>query len=132
MTDNTEFGLTEVGQIAMSVQDLEAATAFYRDVLGMPFLFQAPGMSFFQCGRIRVMLGQPETPQSGNPSSIIYYRVEDVRPAYETLKARGVQFEHEPLLVHKTEDQELWMAFFRDPDRNLLALMSEGPLQTGA
>jgi len=132
MTDNTDFGLTEVGQIAMSVQDLDAATAFYRDVLGLPFLFQAPGMSFFQCGDIRLMLGQPETPQSGDPSSIIYYRVEDARSAYETLKGRGVEFEQEPLLVHKTEDHELWMAFFRDPDRNLLALMSEVPSQTGA
>ena len=120
------FGLSEIGQIAVPVSDLKRAIAFYRDVLGMRFLFQAPpGLGFFDCNGVRLLLDAPAKANSENYSSIIYYKVPDLQAAYETLSQRGVVFEEKPSLVAKMPDHELWMAFFRDPDTNLLALMSE-------
>lgn len=119
--------LREIGQIAVPVSDIERATAFYRDVLGMQFLFQAPpGLAFFDCNGVRLMLDAPaRQTQPQQLSSIIYYRVTDLPAAYQALVKKGVLFEEEPALVAKMPDHELWMAFFRDPDGNLLALMSE-------
>ena len=128
MSDQTDkaFGLGEIGQIAVPVADLERAIAFYRDVLGMRFLFQAPpGLAFFDCNGVRLLLDAPAKTQEKNYSSIIYYKVPDLQAAYTTLLARGVVFEQKPEFVAKMPDHELWMAFFRDPDANLLALMSE-------
>ena len=120
------FGLYQIGQIAVPVGDIERAIAFYRDTLGMRFLFQAPpGLAFFDCAGVRLMLDAPAKAQSGNYSSIIYYKVPDLHAAFAALSARGVVFEAEPHLIAKMPDHELWMAFFRDPDGNLLALMSE-------
>lgn len=122
----TDFRLDAIGQIAVPVSDLERAVAFYRDVLGMHFLFQAPpGLAFFDCGGVRLLLDRPVKTHAENYSSIIYYRVADIHSACDTLSSRGVQFEQKPHLVAKMPDHELWMAFFRDPDSNLLALMSE-------
>lgn len=119
------FGLEEIGQIAVPVRDLDRAVRFYRDTLGMRFLFQAPpGLGFFDCAGIRLMLDAPAKAQAGN-SSVIYYRVSDLRLAHETLSARGVVFEQEPHQIAEMPDHDLWMAFFRDPDSNLLALMAE-------
>ena len=123
----TDFSICEIGQIAVIVHDLERAVQFYRDVLGLQFLFEAPGMAFFQCGGVRLMLGLPEKPEYDHPASIIYYRVGDIDSAYETLRERGASFEREPRVAHKGEGYELWLAFLRDPDENLLALMSEVP-----
>lgn len=127
MTDPADsmFGLDQIGQIAVPVSDVERAVAFYRDVLGMRFLFQAPpGLGFFDCGGVRLMLDGPAAAQAGQ-SSVLYYRVDDLDAAFEALSARGVVFEAHPHLVAKLPDHELWMAFFRDPDDNLLALMTE-------
>jgi methylmalonyl-CoA/ethylmalonyl-CoA epimerase len=119
------FGLGPIGQIAVPVADVDRATAFYRDVLGMRFLFQAPpGLAFFDCDGVRLMLDQPAAARAGS-ASILYYRVPDLQAAYDTLTGRGVVFETDPHLIAKLPDHELWMAFFRDPDGNLLALMSE-------
>jgi methylmalonyl-CoA/ethylmalonyl-CoA epimerase len=119
------FGLTAIGQIAIPVSNIEQAVAFYRDVLGMRFLFQAPpGLGFFDCGGVRLMLDGPARAQAGN-SSVIYYRVDNLQSAFEVLSARGAAFEEAPHLIATLPDHELWMAFLRDPDRNLLALMSE-------
>jgi methylmalonyl-CoA/ethylmalonyl-CoA epimerase len=120
------FGLSAIGQIALSIGDLERAVSFYRDALGMKLLFQVSGMAFFECGGIRLMLSGSEN-QSGTYSSIVYFKVPDIRQAFETMQARGVSFDQEPHLVAPMPDHDLWMAFFRDPDRNLLALMSEVP-----
>jgi methylmalonyl-CoA/ethylmalonyl-CoA epimerase len=118
--------LDQIGQIAVPVSDIERAVAFYRDILGMRFLFQAPpGLGFFDCAGIRLMLDAPAKAQSANFSSVIYYRVADLDTAFEALTARGVVFEAKPHLIATLPDHELWMAFFRDPDENLLALMSE-------
>jgi methylmalonyl-CoA/ethylmalonyl-CoA epimerase len=123
---NENFGLNEIGQIAVPVSDIDRAIAFYRDVLGMRFLFQAPpGLGFFDCNGVRLMLDAPAKIQSKNYSSIIYYKVSDLQAVFSTLTARDVVFEEKPQLVAKFPDYELWMAFFRDPDSNLLALMSE-------
>jgi methylmalonyl-CoA/ethylmalonyl-CoA epimerase len=123
----TNFGQNEIGQIAVPVSDVERAVAFYRDILGMRFLFQAPpGLGFFDCAGVRLMLDGPARAQAGK-SSVIYYRVPDLPAAFETLSARGVVFEAKPHVIAALPEHELWMAFFRDPDANLLALMSEVP-----
>ncbi len=120
----TSFGLGQIGQIALTVSDIGRAVAFYRDSLGMRFLFQVPNLAFFDCDGIRLMLSLPEKAAEGS-SSVIYYKVDDIQRAFETLASRGVSFEGKPHLIAKMPDHELWMAFFRDLDRNLLALMSE-------
>ena len=127
MEMKSEFGLSKIGQICIIVKDLPRATAFYRDTLGMKFLFEAPGMSFFDCGGIRLMLGPAEKPELDHPASILYYRVDDIQTAHQTLVERGVSFEHPPRAVHKGEDHDLWLAFCRDSESNPVALMSEVP-----
>jgi catechol 2,3-dioxygenase-like lactoylglutathione lyase family enzyme len=119
-------GLGAIGQIHVSVEDVDRSVAFYRDVLGIPFLFQVPGqpMAFLDCGGVRLYLGRPESPEfRSNP--LLYFRVDDLEEAYESLAARGVAFRDRPHVVHRTDASELWMAFFADPDGNVLALMSE-------
>ena len=124
-SETESFGLGKIGQIAVPVTDIDRAVAFYRDVLGMKFLFQSPpGLGFFDCGGVRLMLNAPAGAQAGQ-GGVIYYQVPDLQAAFETLTARGVVFEAKPHLIARMPDHELWMAFFRDPDRNLLALMSE-------
>lgn len=124
-TDNS-FGLSQIGQISLTIGQLDRAIAFYRDQLGMKFLFEVPNMAFFDCGGIRLMLGIPEKPDQ-TFSSVVYYKVADIEKAFDTLSGRGVPFEGKPHRIAQMPDHDLWMAFFRDPDRNLLALMSEVP-----
>jgi predicted enzyme related to lactoylglutathione lyase len=119
------LGITDVGQVAVNVSDVARATAFYRDVLGLPFLFEIPNAAFFQCGPVRLMLGVAEKPEFQHPSSILYYRVADIHAAYDALKAAGARTEGEPHLLAKMETYDLWMLFFRDTEDNYLALMSE-------
>ncbi len=121
------FGLSTIGQIAITVKELPRAVAFYRDVLGVPMLFEAPGMAFFQAGDVRLMLGLPEGADGARFSSIVYFRVDDIQMAHRELRGRGVKFTHEPQLVHRGQEADLWLAFFPDPDDNTLALMSEVP-----
>jgi methylmalonyl-CoA/ethylmalonyl-CoA epimerase len=123
----TTFGLSAIGQIAVTVKDIPRTVAFYRDVLGLPFLFQAPGMAFFQAGDVRLMLGLAEGQDGAQFSSIVYFRVDDIQGAYEELQKRRVTFSHEPRLIHRGTTADLWLAFFHDPDGNTLALMSEVP-----
>jgi methylmalonyl-CoA/ethylmalonyl-CoA epimerase len=122
-----QFSISSIGQISINVHDLERAKAFYRDTLGMRFLFDAGDMAFFDCGGVRLMLSTPDKPEFDHPGSFIYYRVADIQRSYQLLLARGVQFEEKPTLVARLEDHDLWMAFFRDPDSNPLVLMSEVP-----
>jgi methylmalonyl-CoA/ethylmalonyl-CoA epimerase len=122
------FGVSRIGQIAMTVGDLPRAVAFYRDVLGMRFLFEAPpAMAFFDCGGVRLMLSLPEPAGAAageQCASILYYTVDDIQQA-AALEARGVLFEAPPHIVARLPHADLWMAFLRDPDRHLLAIMSE-------
>ena len=117
------FSLAQIGQIAVTVKDAERSVPFYRDVLGLRFLFQFPNLAFFDCAGVRLMLSS--TPEPETFSSVIYFKVDDIRQAYEALQERGAVFEKEPHLIAKMPDHELWMAFLRDPDRNLLGLMCE-------
>jgi methylmalonyl-CoA/ethylmalonyl-CoA epimerase len=122
--------LARIGQIFVNVHDLERAIAFYRDVLGMKFLFQAPpNMAFFDCEGIRLMLGVADRPELDHPASIIYYKVDDIERVYEIFKARGVEFVVPPHLVAPMPTYDLWLADFRDSEGNVLALMSEVPRQ---
>jgi methylmalonyl-CoA/ethylmalonyl-CoA epimerase len=124
--NGASFGLSLIGQIAVPVTDLERAVAFYRDTLKMRFLFQAPpGLAFFDCGGVRLLLDAAAESRTEIRSSIIYFKVADILEAYQVLSARGVAFEKEPELIAKMPDHDLWMAFFRDPDNNLFALMCE-------
>jgi catechol 2,3-dioxygenase-like lactoylglutathione lyase family enzyme len=119
-------GVKRIGQIAVSVSNLERAVAFYRDVLGLKFLFQAPpGLAFFMCGDVRLMLALPEKDQPVKMSSVIYYLVDDIQAEFKALLDKGAKAEGEPHLIARMPDHELWMAFFRDPDDNMFALMSE-------
>jgi catechol 2,3-dioxygenase-like lactoylglutathione lyase family enzyme len=117
--------LSQIGQIAVTVKDLDRAVAFYRDTLGMPFLFQVPNLAFFQCGGVRLMFGRPEKPEFDHPASIIYYKVEDIDAAYTAFKSRGVDFIDQPHLIAKMPDHDLWMAFLHDSEGNTLGLMCE-------
>ena len=122
-------GLDRIGQISIRVHDLERAVAFYRDVLGMRFLFQVPPtLAFFDCGGTRLMLGTPEKPEFDHPASILYYDVADIHAAHAAIAARGAEFLDAPHRVARLPDAELWMCFLRDPDANVLALMSEVPV----
>jgi methylmalonyl-CoA/ethylmalonyl-CoA epimerase len=114
-----------IGQIAVPVTDLDRAVTFYRDTLGMKFLFQVPNLAFFDCAGVRLMLDIPQDGSGERGSSVIYFKVDDIHGAYESLVSQGVTCEGTPHLIAKMPDHELWMAFFRDTDKNLLALMSE-------
>lgn len=121
--------LSRIGQIAIPVRDVDRATGFYRDVLGMRFLFRAPpGLAFFDCGGVRLMLAESESSEHDHPASILYYEVEDIHEAHRRLADHGVDLDGEPHVVHRTETHELWLAFFRDTEGNLLALMREAPV----
>jgi len=118
------FGLSAIGQIGLTVTDLGRAVEFYRDKLGIRFLFQAANMAFFDCGGVRLMLG-PAEGSGESYRSTVYFKVDDMEAAAAELRMRGVAFERDPHLVARMPDHDLWMAFFRDPDNNVLALMSE-------
>src|SRR5688572_28670957 len=118
--------LSAIGQIAMPVKDLPRAVEFYRDRLGIDLLFQAPpGLAFFKCGDIRLLIEVPAQPEFQHPGSLLYFVVGDIDAAYADLKERGVNFRGAPHLVARMPDHELWMAFFDDGEGNTLALMHE-------
>ncbi len=120
------IGITRLGQIAINAKDVERAAAFYQDVLGLKLLFKAPpGLAFFDCGGVRLMLDRAEKPEFDHPSSVLYFAVPDIQAAYAKLKENGVRFEDEPHMIAKMPVHDLWMTFFRDSEANLLALMSE-------
>lgn len=128
MTTPTDLSTARIGQASITVHDLDRAVAFYRDTLGLRFLFQAgPKLAFFDAGGVRLMLDIPEKPEFDHPSSIFYFKVEDIQAVTGTLQSRGVQFEALPRVIAAMPGHDLWMAFFRDPDRNVMALMSEVP-----
>ena len=119
-------GLGEIGQIAIAVKDLGKAVAFYRDILGLPFLFEAPPhLAFFDCGGVRLMLTLPEKPEYDHPASVIYFKVRNIQETTTVLKSRGVSLESEPHLIARMPNHDLWMAFLRDPEQNLIGVMSE-------
>lgn len=120
-----DLGISRLGQVSINIHDLERATAFYRDKLGLPMLFSTGTLAFFNCGGVRLMLSPPERPEFDHPGSVLYLAVPDIKAAHRQLKDAGVKFEDEPHLLAKMPDHDLWMTFFRDSEGNLLALMSE-------
>jgi catechol-2,3-dioxygenase len=119
--------IARIGQIAINVRDLERGARFYRDVLGLRFLFEVPKMAFLECGGVRLMLVVPEEERFDHPASIIYYEVADIVGAAEALKSRGAVFESEPHEVADLGDRVLWLAFMPDTEGNLVGVMSEVP-----
>ena len=118
--------ITRLGQIHIRTHNVERAAEFYEKILGLKLLFKAPpGLAFFDCGGVRLILDHPEKPEFDHASSILYFAVPDIQAAHANLKANGVRFEDEPHMIAKLPDHNLWMTFFRDTEDNLLALMSE-------
>ena len=131
MKDQQSISLGQVGQISVNVHDLDRAVAFYKDTLGIKHLFTVPGrMGFFDCGGVRLMLAIPERPDLDHPSSILYFKVQNIEEAHEVLESRGVHFETKPMLVAPMATHDLWLAEFRDSENNVLALMCERPKET--
>jgi methylmalonyl-CoA/ethylmalonyl-CoA epimerase len=119
-------GISRLGQIQIRAHDVERAAAFYENVLGLKLLFKAPpGLAFFDCGGVRLMLDRPEKQEFDHPSSILYFAVTNIQTACAKMKDKDVKFEDEPHIIAKMPDHDLWMTFFRDSEDNLLALMSE-------
>jgi len=122
----TGIGIARLGQIAIRAKDVDRAAAFYQEKLGLTLLFKVPpGLAFFDCGGVRLMLGGAEKPEFDHPSSVLYFAVPDIQGAYGKLRESGVHFEDEPHLLARMPAHDLWMTFFRDSEENLLALMSE-------
>ncbi len=123
------MALGALQQVHISVSDLDRSLAFYRDTLGIPFLFRVPGqpMAFLQAGSVRLYLGQPESPRF-ETHVLLYFTVADIVAEYERLVAAGVDIESPPHLVHRGDEEELWMAFFADPDDQNLAIVESRPV----
>ena len=124
---SANLGITNIGQISIIVKDVERATAFYRDVLGLRLLFTVPGMAFFDCGGVRLMLGTPSSPEYDHPSSILYFRVPDIQAGYQRLVQHSVEIVAPPRLIAPMPTHDLWMTAFRDSEGNIHQLMSEVP-----
>ena len=118
-------GLSRIRQVSMRAHDVDRAVRFYRDTLGLPFLFAAPPrLAFFDCGGVRLMLSTPE-PGFDHPGSVLYFAVDDIRQMHDTLMSRGVAFRTAPHKIATLADREVWLADFEDSEGNTLALMSE-------
>ena len=119
---------TALGQVALTVSDVERSTAFYRDQVGLRFLFAAgPSLAFLDLGGVRLMLSKPEGGFTPGGGTVLYIKVADISASFEAMRGRGVEFIDEPHLIASMPDHDLWMTFFRDPDRHTLALMCERP-----
>ena len=123
---NTGYKLSAIGQIAVTVSDVSAALSFYRDALGLQFLFDAgPNLAFLDAGGVRLMLSTPQGAGSVGHNSILYFKVANIVATHDALVARGAASERTPQLAAKLPDHELWTGFLRDPDGNLVGLMEE-------
>ena len=118
--------LSSIRQIAVTVSNVDTALKFYRDVLGIPFLFSAgPNLAFLDAGGVRLMLSTPQGVGSVGQNSILYFMVSDIVATHAALVARGAANGRAPSLTAKMPDHELWTAFLKDPDGNLVGLMEE-------
>ena len=122
----TELKVSEIRQIAVTVSSVDTALRFYRDVLGLAFLFSAgPDLAFLDAGGIRIMLSTPQGAGSVGANSTLYFKVSDIGATYSALVARGATNEREPQVTARMPDHELWIGFLRDPDGNLVGLLEE-------
>ena len=123
---STEPRISEIRQIAVTVSDVEAALGFYRDILGLTFLFSAGSdLAFLDAGGIRIMLTTPQGAGTVGANSTLYFNVSDIDATHAALLARGAISERKPQLTAKMPDHELWIGFLRDPDGNLVGLLEE-------
>jgi methylmalonyl-CoA/ethylmalonyl-CoA epimerase len=122
--DTTRIRLGPISQILVPVSDVDRATAWYRDTLGIPFLFAFPGMAFLDAGGVRLYLASPSEEGFAGPVTI-YFRVADIHAAADDLQARGVVFAGPPHMIFEDDGQQTWLCFSKDPDGNNIALMSE-------
>jgi DNA-binding CsgD family transcriptional regulator/catechol 2,3-dioxygenase-like lactoylglutathione lyase family enzyme len=120
----TELRLGPIGQISRTVRDIDEACEWYGKVLGLKHLYTFGKLAFFDLGGTRLYLSA-EGAEAG-PESVLYLRVDDIGAAYSELSARGVEFKGAPHLIFRHADgMEEWMAFFKDPEGRLLALMAQ-------
>jgi methylmalonyl-CoA/ethylmalonyl-CoA epimerase len=117
--------ITGILQIAISVKDIDRATAFYRDVLDLRLIFNAPNMAFFDCGGIRLYLAVGEGAEQHAASSHVYFRSSDVAVLSSALKQKGVSIHQEPHIIARMPDHDLWLLWIRDSEGNLLGVMEE-------
>src|SRR5438874_12565135 len=118
-----EYKLSEIRQIAITVSDVTVVLPFYRDVLGLNFLFSpAPTLAFLEAGTVRIMLSTPQGAGTPGHNSVLYFKVSNIVAAHAAIVGRGAKNEREPQLAAKMPDHELWIGFIRDPDGNLIGL----------
>ena len=118
--------ITAIGQIAITVSDVDLALSFYRDILGLPFLFRpAPQLAFLDCNGVRLMLSTPQGAGAVGANSILYFKVGNIEESFRAMCNRGAAGEHEPHAIAEMSDHTLWLAFLRDPDGNMVGLMEE-------
>ena len=118
--------LSEIGQIAITVSNVDVALEFYRDILGLSFLFSpAPTLAFLAAGSLRIMLSTPQGAGTVGANSTLYFKTQDIEASYASIIARGATVERTPQLAATMPDHELWIGFVRDPDGNLVGLMEE-------
>lgn len=118
--------ISGIRQIAITVSDTEKALEFYRDILGLEFLF-APNdeLAFVQAGDVRIMLSTPQGAGAVGANSILYFSVDEIEAAFESFVSAGAAAERAPALAAKMPDHELWIGFLKDPDGNLVGLLEE-------
>lgn len=115
-----------IGQVAVTVSDVGRALAFYRDILGLPFLFSpSADLAFLKAGDTRIMLSTPQGAGTVGANSILYFKASSIEQVHADIVAKGAVNERAPQLAAKMPDHELWLSFVRDPDGNLVGLMEE-------
>jgi methylmalonyl-CoA/ethylmalonyl-CoA epimerase len=121
------LNLSQIGQIALPVRDVDRSEAFYKDTVGLRKLYRFGDLTFFDCAGVRLLLEKAVDPAQFKPQGCIYFRCADIALAVDELKSRGARFNHEPRRIAEMDDHDLWMAFFTDPDGHMLAVMQEAP-----
>lgn len=121
-----EHKVSDIGQIAITVSDVSQALVFYRDVLGLEFLFSpAPTLAFLRAGSVRIMLSTPQGAGAVGANSVLYFKVNEIENVFTAIIGRGAQVERQPQLASQMSDHALWIGFVRDLDGNLVGLMEE-------
>ena len=119
------LAIESIGQIAVNVKNVTRAVNFYKDVIGLPLLFESNGLAFFQCGETRLLLSLPEKAEFDHPSSVLYFKTDKLSSTVMSMQEAGAEFMDEPHMVGKMGDIEIWMAIFNDGEGNTHAIMSE-------
>ena len=122
-----KMNLTKIAQISVRAKDLQRATVFYRDTLGLKVVVSTPVISIVDCGGIFLLLSKAESPELDHPSSVIYFDVDDIQKTVTDLSSRDVKIEDKPHIVGQLGNQDVWVAIFQDSEDNLVGLVSRTP-----